>query len=96
MSKPSKTNWDRVDALRDEDSDYSDNLRLTPDFFGHAVRWPAKKELISLRLGPDLLAFLRSRGKGYQTLINNLLRRYMEAEQQRNPASKRKQSRRRA
>lgn len=82
MSKPSKTNWNRVDVLRDDDIDYSDSPKLTPDFFRNAVRWPVKKELISLRLDADLLAFLRRRGRGYQTLINGLLRRYMEAEQQ--------------
>ena len=80
MKKQSKTNWDKVDSLTDEEIDYSDNPRLTPAFFERAIRWPGKKELISLRLDPDVLAFFRKQGKGYQTTINLLLRRYMEAQ----------------
>lgn len=80
MKKQSKTNWERVDALTDEDIDYSDNPRLTPEFFQNAIRWPGKKELISLRVDPDVLAFLRKQGKGYQTTINILLRKYMESQ----------------
>lgn len=88
MSKQSKTNWDRVDALRDEDIDYSDIPSLTSDFFDQAVQWPGNKELISLRLDPDVLAFLRKQGKGYQTTINILLRKYMEARKHKQLAGK--------
>ena len=80
MKKQSKTNWDRIDSLKDGEIDYSDNPRLDADFFARAVRWPGNKELISLRLDPDVLAFLRSQGKRYQTTINTLLRNYMEAQ----------------
>jgi|SRR5579859_2681572 len=80
MKRQSKTNWDKVDALRDAEIDYSDNPRLTSAFFEKAVRWPGNKELISLRLDPDVLTFFRKQGKGYQTTINLLLRRYMEAQ----------------
>lgn len=88
MSKQSKTNWDRVDALRDEDIDYSDSPRLTSDFFDQAVQWPGNKELISLRLDPDILAFFRNQGKGYQTTINALLRKYMDAQKRKASSEK--------
>ena len=80
MKKQSKTNWGRIDSLKDNEIDYSDSPRLDADFFARAVRWPGNKELISLRLDPDVLAFLRSQGKRYQTTINTLLRNYMEAQ----------------
>jgi len=80
MKKRSKTNWDRIDALKDKDIDYSGSPKLTADFFQQAVRWPGNKELISLRLDPDVLNFFRKQGKGYQTTINALLRKYMEAQ----------------
>ena len=32
-----------------------------------------------MRLDPDVLAFFRQHGKGYQTTINAVLRRYVEA-----------------
>jgi uncharacterized protein (DUF4415 family) len=80
MKRLSKTNWDRVDALKDAEIDYSDNPKLEAAFFATAVRWPGNKEPVSLRVDSDILAFFRSQGKGYQTKINMLLRRYMEAQ----------------
>jgi uncharacterized protein (DUF4415 family) len=78
MKKQSRTNWKHIDSLKDSEIDYSDNPKLDADFFARAVPWPANKELISLRLDRDVLAFFRKQGRGYQTAINALLRRYME------------------
>ena len=78
MKKRSRTNWEHIDALKDEQIDYSDNPKLDKDFFARAVPWPMNKELISLRLDRDVLTFFRKQGRGYQTVINALLRRYME------------------
>jgi uncharacterized protein (DUF4415 family) len=44
------------------------------------VDLPAPKEQITLRLDKDMLAWFRTRGKGYQTLINAVLRGYYEHE----------------
>ncbi len=38
-----------------------------------------RKEAISLRLDAEVLDWFRSRGPGYQTRINAVLRAYMEA-----------------
>jgi uncharacterized protein (DUF4415 family) len=76
--KRSRTNWKRVDSLRDSQIDYSDLPELGPEFFGHATRWPGKKKQITLRLDPDVLSYFRKRGKGYQSTINAVLRKYME------------------
>ena len=35
---------------------------------------------MSLRLDPDILKFFKSRGRGYQTRMNAVLRAYMEHE----------------
>jgi len=64
--------------LKDEEIDYSEIPQLGSDFFGVAVRWPGKKKQITLRLDPDVLAFFRKHGKGYQTTINAVLRKYVE------------------
>jgi uncharacterized protein (DUF4415 family) len=74
----SKTDWKRIDSLRDEDIDYSDIPRLGPDFFANAILWPGPKKQITLRLDPDVVAFFRKTGKGYQTTINAVLRKYVE------------------
>jgi uncharacterized protein (DUF4415 family) len=81
MRKQSGTNWAAFDAPKETDIDYSENPRLGSDFFARAVRWPGNKQLVSLRLDPDVLLFFKKQGKGYQTMINALLRKYMEAQQ---------------
>ena len=75
----SKTDWKRVDALRDSDIDFSEMPELGRDFFARATIWPGPKKQITLRLDPDVLTFFRKHGRGYQTTINAILRRYMEA-----------------
>jgi uncharacterized protein (DUF4415 family) len=81
--KRSRTDWKRVDALRDSDIDFSDAPELGPDFFANAILWPGPKQQITLRLDPDALAFVRKHGRGYQTIINAVLRKYMEARERR-------------
>ena len=79
----SKTDWARVDAMKDEDIDYSDNPKLGPEFFKNAVWWPGTKKQITIRLDPDILAFFRKKGVRYQTTINAVLRKYVEAQKRR-------------
>jgi uncharacterized protein (DUF4415 family) len=59
----SKTDWKRIDSLRDEDIDYSNIPRLGPDFFANAILWPGPKKQITLRLDPDVVAFFRKPAK---------------------------------
>jgi uncharacterized protein (DUF4415 family) len=66
--------------MRDEDIDYSDNPKLGPEFFANAILWPGPKQQITLRLDSDILKFFRKHGRGYQTTINAVLRKYMEAQ----------------
>ena len=62
-----------------------------PDTFIPDDRWfenallvtPQAKEMITLRLDPDVLAWFRKAGRGYQTRINAVLRAFIEAHQQR-------------
>ena len=81
--RQSRTDWKRIDAMRDEDIDFSDIAKLGPDFFANAIVWPGTKEQITLRLDPDVLKFFRKQGRGYQTTINAVLRKYMEAQEHR-------------
>ena len=79
MRRRSRTDWERIDSLRDEDIDTSDIPEQGPDFFADAILWPGPKKQITLRLDPDVLKFFRKQGRGYQSTINAVLRRYMEA-----------------
>ena len=76
--KRSRTDWKRTDSLQDDDIDFSDIPKQGADFFSHAILWSGPKKQITLRIDPDVLAFFRKRGKGYQTSINAVLRKYVE------------------
>ena len=79
MKKQSKTDWERLRAMRDEDVDTSEIPELDKDFFKKAVIWPGTKKQITLRLDPDVIEFFRKRGRGYQAMMNTVLRKYVEA-----------------
>jgi uncharacterized protein (DUF4415 family) len=74
----SRTDWKRIDSLRDEDIDFSDIPKQRAEFFARAILWPGPKKQITLRLDPDVLTFFRKQGKGYQSTINAVLRKYVE------------------
>jgi uncharacterized protein (DUF4415 family) len=82
----SKSDWKRVDALTEAEiaqaaADDPDASLTTPaDWTDARVIWPTGKEAITLRVDKDVLAWFRSRGRGYQTRINNVLRAFVEAQ----------------
>lgn len=80
-----KSDLARIDAMRDEDIDYSDIPDLGDDeeFWTNAVLViPERKAQLTLRLDKDLLDWFRAQGKGYQTRINAVLRAYKDAHSQ--------------
>jgi uncharacterized protein (DUF4415 family) len=79
-----KTDWDRVRHMTDADVHAAvardPDVRPTDEAFwkeAHVVM-PKRKEVVTIRLDADLLAWLR-RERGYQTRINAVLRAYMDA-----------------
>ena len=69
-----------LEALRnmpDSEIDYSD-IPPVEDF---SRFYRPIKEMTTIRLDADILAWLRSQGKGYQTKINSILRREMISSQ---------------
>lgn len=66
--------------LPDATIDYSDIPELTDEFWAKAARNPFYKPVktgVTLRLDADVLQWLKSQGKGYQTRINAMLRQEM-------------------
>ena len=84
-----KAELDRLRSLRDEDIDTSDIPEADEDFWARAVRNPffrPVKQQLTLRLDADLVAWFKAQcpdGKGYQTAINEALRRHVRREQAR-------------
>jgi uncharacterized protein (DUF4415 family) len=80
--KSIKSDLARLDRMTDADIDYSDIPELDDDFFRNAtvVNWPPTKAQLTIRLDADVLAWLKSNGRGYQTRINRILRVAMESQ----------------
>lgn len=83
-SRQSQTDWQRLEAMSDEDIDLSDCPEITPELFAKAVVRKGlpdtkNKAQVTLRIDADVLEWFKSQGQGYQTQINSLLRAYMEA-----------------
>ena len=80
--KTIKSDLKRLDAMKDEDIDYSEIPELDEAFFRDArvVVPPAKKQL-TIRVDADVLDWMKGQGKGYQSRINAVLRAYYEAHQ---------------
>ena len=85
---PSKTDWNRVDSMTDEELDANaksdpDNPPLPEDFFLHAKQMrledfmPKGKGKVSLRLDKEVLEYFKANGPGYQTRINAVLKSYV-------------------
>ena len=78
-----RSDWARVDATTD--AQIAEQIRRNPDELEFtdemlaAARWvmPEKKVPISFRVDPDVLAFFKSAGDGYQSRMNAVLRGYM-------------------
>jgi uncharacterized protein (DUF4415 family) len=69
--------------MKDEEIDFSDTPELTPGMFARAIvrrglKAVARKKQITLRIDSDVLEWYRRQGAGYQSLINALLRAYMQ------------------
>ncbi|MCL1957568.1 MAG: BrnA antitoxin family protein [Fibromonadales bacterium] len=82
VPEPSKKDWDRVKAIKDEDIDYSDIPEIT-DFSGFHPYLKRKlykpiKKTVTCKLDADIIAWLKMGGKGYQTRLNSILRDCMQ------------------
>jgi uncharacterized protein (DUF4415 family) len=67
--------------MKDSDIDYSDIPPLGDEFFKKAtIAWPPPKDQLTIRLDADVLKWLKSNGRGYQTRINHILRAAMESQ----------------
>ena len=73
-------------ALPDDRIDTSDIPELPPDAWKNAIRgrfYRPVKQAVSMRLDADVVAWLKKRGKGYQTRVNSILRQTMLADSKR-------------
>ncbi|NEP57458.1 MAG: BrnA antitoxin family protein [Symploca sp. SIO2G7] len=79
LKNASRTNWEALESMSDEDIDYSDIPPLTDEFFENAtVRIPVAQAHNLIQIDPDVMAWFRDQDTEYKKLINQVLRRYIE------------------
>jgi uncharacterized protein (DUF4415 family) len=59
-----------------------DDVHTEPDWTLAVMGLPARKDHINIRVDHDVLEWFRSSGKGYQTLMNNVLRAFVQTRRQ--------------
>ena len=82
LTEKQKSELQALAARPDGQTDYSDIPPLDEAFWKNAVRNPVYKPTktsTTVRIDTDVLLWLRSQGKGYQSRINAILRREMLA-----------------
>ncbi len=79
LNSTSGTNWAALESRSEENIDYSDIPPLTDEFFERAtLRIPADRAHSLVQLDPDVKQWFEAQGEQYKTLINNVLRQYIE------------------
>jgi uncharacterized protein (DUF4415 family) len=71
----------KLAAMAEQSINVSDIPEWTKEDFDFSIPfssvWKSRKEQITARIDVDILLWLKSHGKGYQTFMNNLLRKEM-------------------
>ncbi len=81
MDVDTKARLEALAELPDSEIDTTDIKEWSDGDFSKAVPFHSiykpRKEQITIRIDTDILLWLKSHGKGYQTLLNDLLRKEM-------------------
>ena len=84
ISSKSETDWAKLNAMTDDDIDFSDCPEATSEQFANAI---VRHGLIerknraqaTIQVDDDVLEWFKSQGQSYQAQINSLLRAHMES-----------------
>jgi uncharacterized protein (DUF4415 family) len=86
-----RTDWRKANAVTGKKLEASmradaDDIRGEPDWAQAVMGVPAPKDHINIRIDHDVLEWFKSSGRGYQTLMNNVLRAFVKSRTQREPS----------
>ena len=79
-----RTDWRKAKAMTGKKLEASiradvDDVRGEPDWTQAIMGVPAPKDHINIRIDHDVLEWFRANGRGYQTLMNNVLRAFVQS-----------------
>jgi uncharacterized protein (DUF4415 family) len=79
LNEPSRTDWKKLEAMTDEEIDYSDIPPLDESFFERARQWlPKQKIAITMQVDSDVLAWFKAEDD-WEERMQAALRIYVEA-----------------
>ena len=89
--KPEADRTDRERLKRITDKTIARATQSDPDSFLPDANWftnaklvtPRTKDVVTLRLDPEILEWFRGKGRGYQTRINSVLKAFVAAQESR-------------
>ena len=86
LTEAQRANLRALAARPDSEIDFSDIPELTDEQWKNAERGhfyrPVKRQ-ITARVDADVLEWFKANGRGYQTLMNNVLRAFVQSRRQR-------------
>jgi uncharacterized protein (DUF4415 family) len=81
MKKTSRTDWDRLASMKDDEIDYSDAPPLTDAFFERALlRIPVAEAQDWIKLDPEIVSWFSQRGDRYKDQILAVLREHIRTQ----------------
>jgi uncharacterized protein (DUF4415 family) len=90
-----RTDWRKANAMTGRKLEESiradpDDIREEPDWTQAVMGIPVPKDHINIRVDHDVLEWFKASGRGYQTLMNNVLRAFVKSRQAPAPPMRRK------
>jgi uncharacterized protein (DUF4415 family) len=90
-----RTNWRKANAVTGKKLEASiqadvDDIRGEPEWEQAVMGLPAPKDHINIRIDHDVLEWFKANGRGYQTLMNNVLRAFVKSRQPSTPSMHRR------
>ncbi|NUN65532.1 BrnA antitoxin family protein [Pseudanabaena biceps] len=79
MNDTSKTDWERIDAMGDEDIDTSDIPPLSAEFWAKAKLRSPRQITASVQIDPETFAWFQSQGENATQQMSVALKIYAEA-----------------
>ncbi len=85
-----RTDWRKVHAIIGKKLEASiradvDDIHEERDWAQTVMSIPAPKDHINIRVDHDVLEWFKASGRGYQTLMNNVLRAFVKSRQPSSP-----------
>lgn len=81
MQDDFQSNWTEMRASGTSSDSAGNHAQAQPQAGAQSASGAQLKQIVTIRLDVDTLAWFKAAGPGYQTRINQLLRDHMEAQQ---------------